>query len=143
MKLYLIGHDYRYECEKICRIYYPAEDFEFIKEDSFGADADGVYARITEEDGETAFYAEAAVDGKRAFSEERAPSDSCREDGDREKRLARCMVKSLTEITGLTPPWGILTGVRPSKLMMKYIAEKGADAAEEEFTGFPPRLPAQ
>ena len=39
----------------------------------------------------------------------------------------------LCQITGYTPPWGILTGVRPAKLMSKLISQYGVEGAKEYF----------
>ena len=50
------------------------------------------------------------------------------------KRAAKnCIFGLLSAYTGQIPPWGSLTGVRPSKLMRDNIREKGEDAAEELF----------
>ena len=40
----------------------------------------------------------------------------------------------LSEMTGYIPPWGVLTGVRPSKLMLRLIADMGEERAKEYFT---------
>ena len=54
-------------------------------------------------------------------------------DDEAEYNLALCLYDCLTKITGYTPAWGLLTGVRPSKLMNRLIEEKGEDNAKTYF----------
>ena len=140
MILYLIGHPYKYECEKICRIYFPAEKIVFAADgENAGDDARTVRAEMKPDGANTVFLCEADIDGRHALyafaaqtprgGDENAVNSAC------ERLLAKAMVKALTRITGITPPWGILTGVRPSKLMRKYIAELGEAEARRRFTG--------
>lgn len=48
--------------------------------------------------------------------------------------MARELFSALSAVTGYIPPWGILTGVRPSKLMLKLIDSLGENGAYEYFT---------
>jgi len=136
MKLFLINHSCKYECEKICRIFFPAECFEFIPEKEEKTDEDYVYTEITENGDSLTFYAEVLINGKRADFSETVSSDAATDDSTKEKYLARSMVRALAAVTGFVPPWGILTGVRPSKLMQKHIGEKGEEKADTIFNGF-------
>ena len=47
--------------------------------------------------------------------------------------MAVMLYDMLREITLYTPPWGILTGVRPAKLMTKLIASHGEEKAVDYF----------
>ena len=146
MLLYLLGHTYKYECEKICRIYFPTEKIVFAESEvTQGLKAaceeqeiklNVVPDRQSEENGETEFFCRAVLNGKEANGAQRAADEKFPEDPDREKELARVMTDVLTRLTGIVPPWGILTGVRPSKLMRKYMADFGEEKAEELFTSF-------
>lgn len=138
MLLYLLGHTYKYECEKICRIYYPTEKILFAESEDVPADGGDklVYTRVEEKGENVVFSCRVLLNGKEDAGEAAVPAEKCPTDPDREKELARVMTDILTRLTGLVPPWGILTGVRPSKLMRKYIAELGEEKAKELFTGF-------
>lgn len=48
--------------------------------------------------------------------------------------MARELFSALSAVTGYVPPWGILTGVRPSKLMLKLIESLGEKGAYDYFT---------
>ena len=132
MLLYLLGHTYKYECEKICRIYFPVEKIAFAEKEGAPSDDERlVYTRV-ETDGErVSFFCKAVINGTQAEGKECLAAEKCPADADREKALARVMTDVLTKITGIVPPWGILTGVRPSKLMRGYIADFGEEAAKE------------
>lgn len=132
MKLELKGHNFRYECEKICRIFFPAEKIVFAENGEKVPDEDrNVYTEIEKVGEEYRFSCKAVIDSKEnAYS---FVSDLSSDDADEEKELAKAIVKVLSEITGITPPWGILTGVRPSKLMRTYISLFGDERAQELF----------
>lgn len=135
MTVYTDGHGYQYETEKIIRIFYPEEKIYFA---SSGEEAEGdvLFTAVAGKGENTVFSCRAEIGGKTAEYSFTAflPEDDVSSDG--EKLLAKAIIKVLGEITGIVPPWGILTGVRPSKLMRKYIAEKGSEEAKNTFTGF-------
>lgn len=135
MILHTIEHAYKYECEKICRIYFPAEKIIFACDrETLSEDTKTVYTRIDESGSVPLFYCKAVIDGRSeeySFSYE---SDEEYTDSLKERLLAKAMTKVLTSLTGIIPPWGILTGVRPAKLMRKYINTHGEEKAKEIFT---------
>lgn len=47
---------------------------------------------------------------------------------------ARLLYRVLSKATGVEPSWGVLTGVRPSKLMHKLMTEMGDEGAKSYFT---------
>ncbi len=50
--------------------------------------------------------------------------------------IKRKIYSELSDLTGLKPEWGILTGVRPVKLAGELIGKLGTQAAYRELTGF-------
>ncbi len=136
MILFLRGHTYKYESEKVCRIFFPTEKIVFREGEGSADDAADprrVIAEKTEADGAVTYVCRAFIDGKTA--EARVEETPAYAELIEENALAVAMVKALSQITGVTPPWGILTGVRPSKLMRTLIAEKGESGAVAAFTG--------
>lgn len=136
MIIYTDGHTYLYECEKISRIFFPLDKISFSDNPADGnADTRRVFTREKPTADGTEYFCRAEIDGKTA---ERAfvlpPHDPDAGIPDGEKQLAKAMVRVFSEITGITPPWGILTGVRPSKLMRRLADKKGGDKALEIFT---------
>ncbi|MCL2531065.1 MAG: coproporphyrinogen dehydrogenase HemZ [Oscillospiraceae bacterium] len=47
--------------------------------------------------------------------------------------MAKMLFTLLRRATGYTPPWGLLTGMRPSKLMLRLRRDEGAIAAQQHF----------
>ena len=129
MIIYTDGHKYLYECEKIVRIFFPFEKITFADAPSDGdVDTRTVFTceRVTDEG--TLYCCRAEIDGKNAeysFTLPPHAPDAMIPDG--EKQLAKAMVRVFSELTGTVPPWGILTGVRPSKLMRR-LADKLGDS---------------
>ena len=131
------GHAYRYESEKIARIFYPREKVSFCGSPAEApADPRTLLTRVERRDGYTAFFCRARLDGRAAEAEETFDACEVPDDPACEKALARVMVRALSAITGITPPWGILTGVRPSKLMRRCVADLGEEGAASRFTEY-------
>lgn len=124
MILRITGHDFHYECENICRVFFPDEKITVVTGDE-GEDSREV----------TAVYAPpnacvtAVIDGEtRRLETVTSPEKA-------ELDIAKLIFRALSEITGYTPPWGVLTGVRPAKLMLSLIEESGEEEAVRYFTG--------
>lgn len=137
MILHTIDHGYKYESEKICRIYFPTEKIVFACDvKKLPDDTKNVYTKIEEKENSLTFWCKAHIDGKTDeyyFSCEKEGNDS---DSQKERLLAKAISKVLRTVTGIVPPWGILTGIRPAKLMRAYINTEGDEKAKEIFTSF-------
>lgn len=123
MVLVNLGHNFNYETENLCRVFFPLEKIETVNEDK-----DDCRKVLTEKkDNE--------ISVKISFeNEEKFLSEICEENADFELEIATLLFKGLTEITSYIPQWGLLTGVRPSKLMLKLIEEMEEDEAKKYFT---------
>jgi len=111
MLLEILNHEYQYEAEKLTRIFYPNEKIIVVTEKSTVTGesvlttlfSDGfVTVEYKNEKGETLYSRRESTDGV----------------SDKELLMAQLMFEALTGITGYTPKWGILTGIRPSKLLI-------------------------
>ena len=133
------GHSYRYECEKICRIFFPTEKIVFA-DGPEPPEGDRTVRTIVKPAGKNIlFRCEAEIDGLYRsdgfYAAAPEETDPAAYDAACEKLLAQPMIHVLSDITGVTPPWGILTGVRPAKLMRRYLAQYGEEEALRRFTG--------
>ncbi len=134
MILFLLGHTYKYECEKVCRIFFPTEKIVFSEtREGIDAAGDRVVTEKTVTDGRAVYTCTATVNGGTQTAS--VTEDPAQAELIEENALAVAMVRALHALTGVTPPWGVLTGVRPSKLMRKLIAEAGEAEAVRRFTG--------
>lgn len=131
--MYLINknHKFHYEMENLLRVFFP-EKITVSEEIPENED----YC-LTELDGSTVSvtlrllgkeYSESRVSD---FSEKNADDT---DESFLERKMALVMFELLSEITEYTPPWGILTGVRPAKLMSKLIESHGELWAISYFT---------
>lgn len=122
MILRIYGHDFHYECENLCRVFYPNEKINIV----YGGEGDDDLTVTTRLEGNTVSV-EADIRGeKRLLERETTPEKA-------ELDTARLIFEALSDITGYVPPWGVLTGVRPSKLMLRLIADNGEEEAERYF----------
>ncbi|MDD7194611.1 MAG: coproporphyrinogen dehydrogenase HemZ [Oscillospiraceae bacterium] len=133
MILRIFGHDFHYECENLCRVYFPNEKINIVYGDD-GEDSKTVVTRCSPISGGNLIEVEAGIDGKSRSFKARvlAPEEELRDKS--ELKTAQLIYAALSELTGYTPPWGVLTGVRPSKLMIRLTESMGEQAAYDYFT---------
>lgn len=124
MILRILGHDYHYETENLCRIFFPNEKIT-LAYDEEGEEPRTVTARL---DGDK-ISVTCRIDGKTVERSAQAAPDE-----DKELAMGRLIFSALGELTGYTPPWGVLTGVRPSKLMTRFVSEHDEEWAKRHFT---------
>ncbi len=136
MLLETIGHTYKYECEKVCRLFFPAERIVLPQEPQNENETKRVITEIREEENEVYFSCFADIDDKSSSYGFYVKKPECEGDSVRERILAKAIVRVLGEITGIVLPWGILTGIRPAKLMRKYLNELGKEEAYKLFRDF-------
>ena len=126
MILRVVNHKFHYEMENLCRVFYPYETIRVIRDDDGETDDITV---VTELCGEYTVRVSVNIHGTTGTQEKTvADYDDC------EREMAILLFSLLSEISGYTPKWGILTGVRPSKLMNTLINEYGDEGAKKYFT---------
>ena len=119
MKLLVINHKFHYEMEKLVRIFMPDEKIEVIydtKTDDYNI--------------LTAVENEITVNVKFGEFFKSLVAPRCEDD---EMQMGRMVYTLLSEYTGFSPKWGVLTGVRPSKLLINTEKLMGREKTEEYF----------
>lgn len=122
----ILNHSYQYELEKLVRIFLPNEKITVLFEKA--VDTDGQSVLSTEISGDTAHVT--LRDGENTAEKTAPLTAGC----DRERELAALVYDIMTAQTGYRPKWGLLTGVRPSKLFFALQEEKDAAFATQCFT---------
>ncbi len=130
MVIRLVNCHLKYEMEKLSMAFFPNEKFQVHEEPFKEVNLDEGTITVTLLPGEAeqtvvVSYEKADV---AVSKEETAPLST-----KLELLAGRVLYRTLSEVTGIRPAWGILTGVRPSKLMTKHMAEEGEEAAKEFF----------
>lgn len=132
MILHIDNHPFHFEMENLCRIFFPEEKIEKTNRPVAGEQPAGLVVTTSMAfDGEatvlTARIGTLCSTGQVAAPVERA-RDMC------EYTLGLALYRVLVRYTGYTPAWGILTGVRPAKLMNRLSGQYGEARAKEIFT---------
>ncbi len=133
MNLYLKGHDYHFELENVCRLFLPQEKIVTYA-DTLPDAVDGLSVvciqqvtaagadlscRVVWDD-----FDETTLSTVAAGVEFR---DRC------ELELCTLLYHLLAKLLGFTHGWGLITGVRPIKLLRRLVRERGEEAALAYF----------
>lgn len=133
MKILIKNHPFHYEVENLTRVFFPNEKLEIIKDGFDTVRRPYIVTQREQEGGAAALTAQIHFDGYDRVSEAQVPLDAPDFDDNCERALAIVLFRLLTEYTGLTPPWGILTGVRPIKLFRSLCEQYGREGARVYF----------
>ena len=129
MKLVFNGHNEQYVVEQSLMNLFPGElpVYDAIQP---GDDTWAVIS-ISQDADLCSITTELCVHGKTATEGVTQPltGTEYEQEGQRRIALARCFFLAAQAITGDTPPWGMLTGVRPDKLVTQAL-NRGQSAAE-------------
>ena len=131
MKLIFQGHDYRYAVEQSLLAFFPDERPVYDGEE----DPNTAHVTLTETEGLHTAVTVLSMDGKTAEGRSSLDVSTAKDEYERERLLQRIVKLSFFEaarsLTGVTPAWGALTGIRPAKLAAS-IMEEGNSAAETD-----------
>ncbi len=117
------GNDFKYELEAVSKLFFPAQSFGFIfldSEENMELPIDN-FALIERTCG--LLRVTVTLDGKEASESLTLPRDTEDYDNECEFQLGKLLFLCLRTLTGISPEWGILTGVRPVKLINKLRAK--------------------
>lgn len=129
MILYVVNHKFHYEMENLCRVFFPYETIKVVRDEAVGDDPMTVITELEEK--ECGFFIRVKINFS-SFAD--ISEEICEHSDDCERKMAVLLFNLLRKATGYTPQWGILTGVRPSKLMNTLISEMGEEGAGSYFT---------
>ena len=118
MKILFKGHDFKYECEATVKLFITGR-FEFLY-DCVNSDGDIVCSQMKKGKEYTYLFAFCRLGeniARKAYrlKNEDADKNTC------EHELCRLIFLCLKKLTNITPPWGLLTGIRPVKKMTELI----------------------
>lgn len=133
--IYLIGHSLKYEIECIFKLFFPLRRYQFFyDEGSLPQDAEeGAEFTFTQTPQQSVFSLRLVYQGKAYTNEKAYPTcDPATEKSKCEFIFAALLLDPLKTITGKTPPWGILTGIRPVKKVQPLL--RAGKTKEEIFT---------
>lgn len=123
MNLYINNHSFHYELENLTRLFYPNEKINVIK-DSESFEKPYIITNITDR-----LSVEVSVGDYT-----RRESAELSSDTENERMLCELLYKILCELTSISQPWGMITGVRPAKLYRRLKEDEGEQNADFYFT---------
>lgn len=118
IKLLVVNHKFHYEMEKLVRIFMPDTKIQVIY------DENEEYNLLTKVDSQIVVHMVLEGFNKTLT----APLCS-----DNEMQMGRMVYALLSEYMGFSPEWGVLTGVRPSKLLINTEKSMGESGTREYF----------
>ena len=136
MKLWLIGHGYRYAAEQMLSTLFPGEGPEYCEE----APAEGMVIRLSRAEQYTTATCRYRHNGEIFYGLARAKSepnaDAIQTESCEQYLLKNAVYRAVMASGRTRMPWGALTGVRPGKLM-HAILKRDPDRARAvaEFMG--------
>lgn len=120
MLLIIDNHEFHYETENLCKMFFPKEKVTVVHQCEIPA-TNFVYTAI--KNGE--ILVSANVNGNEKNAKTALENDI----KENERKMAVLIYNILSFLTGICPKWGILTGIRPVKLVHSY-HEKGLNDEE-------------
>lgn len=119
MNLFLSGHKYQFECENLCRLFFP---YSAVK-------------RVEAEDSTEELFVMAVIEGSYRYKikireGERELSTEESHSQHSEYILTSMLFKLFSDFCGYRPLWGMLTGIHPVKVLKKLQSEHGEKAAD-------------
>ncbi len=130
MKLQLIGHNEKYALEQSLLTLFPDERPVYGAVEA--GDARWAIVSMTEDAAHVEFVTELSVDGKTARCAYACPlsGDDYAREGQRRHALGLSFFGAARDALDVAPPWGSLTGVRPTKVALALLREGGHAYAE-------------
>lgn len=123
MNLYGKNHNFHFELENLTRLFFPNEKITVIRDFS-EPQPPCIYTEVSDK---ITISVNIGSFNKSETAVKRLTDD------DNELVSAQLLYKLLCDFTGLTQPWGILTGVRPVKLLRRLAEESSEEQAVKKF----------
>ena len=117
MKLQFVGHDYKYVAEQSLLALFPQERPVYGEVDP-AEDSRWAIITIREDGDQCTVTTELGWDGKSAPFSLTVPltGDDYAREGQRRRAIGMSFFRAAQAVTGIAPPWGSLTGIRPVKV---------------------------
>lgn len=123
MNLYVKNHNFHFELENLTRLFFPNEKITVIRDFS-EPQPPYIYTEVSDK---ITISVNIGSFNKSETAVKKLADD------DNELVSVQLLYKLLCDFTGLTQPWGILTGVRPVKLLRRLAEESSEEQAVKKF----------
>ena len=129
MTLVTDGHDFHYETANVCRLFVPHEKIVTVASRPTEVSGLLAYTRLTETETGADALCELTLDEYKKTETAHIPREATPFRDRCELTLATLLYHLLCDLFGQTQSWGVLTGVRPIKVLRQNAAVLGEEAA--------------
>ncbi|GMQ65287.1 coproporphyrinogen dehydrogenase HemZ [Vallitalea maricola] len=147
MYLLLKGHDYEYEIKMLLNLFYQGEKYDIVED--IPPEGVTIETVVCENYFKAVYYENGEIIETSSLDKEYIkdlPSES-RERRKQSKRLLKTLLYDVaSKVTGMKQPWGILTGIRPTKIVFDLIDRYGdgedkiRECLENHYKISPPKI---
>ena len=120
MPVVLIGNSFKYEVEATLKLFFHADRFAFSDDISAATGENYVIAGA----GEKSVYAKIMLSGKLSEADQALENTLSSDPSAAEHELCRLIFHIMSDRTGIVPPWGLMTGIRPVKKVIELMRQE-------------------
>jgi oxygen-independent coproporphyrinogen-3 oxidase len=131
MTLITKGHVFRHEIENICRIFFPYQKIKLPEESC--KDDILVYTGMEKQPRGLLITAELEMKSFQKKTTFLLNPQQADDEKEQKRRMEIMLFGLFVDCCGFTPKWGILTGIRPVKLLRSIVSGMGAEEGMEYF----------
>ena len=131
MTLIIEGHSFHYEMENLCRIFFPYNKIKVTHQQT--DDINTVFTGIKSNESGCIITVSVKLGSFCKKNTDFVDAEHIDNENEKECRMAVLLFNILSEYCGFTPKWGILTGVRPVKLLRMLISKLGEQEGIEFY----------
>ncbi len=121
MPIVLIGNSFKYEIEAVCKLFFHTQRFDFSDNIADAKGADFIIASCKNSENKLLLSTEISLNGKVDHDHKILPLNTDKKNAEHE--ICRLIYHILQRKTGITPPWGLMTGIRPVKKVTELMAQ--------------------
>lgn len=135
MTIYIHNHSFHYEMENLVRLFFPNDKIQILYHIHKDAEKPYILTSLTNCAKTNTGIVSVTVVSENFSDTKSECFDKNHKEYEKtaERRMAVCLYELLSEMTGITQPWGILTGVRPIKLFRRLAEKSGVEYAKDYF----------
>ncbi|MFA5659577.1 MAG: coproporphyrinogen dehydrogenase HemZ [Oscillospiraceae bacterium] len=122
MTLIFNNHSFKYELESIVKLFFQAQLFTHLF-DERNADGDICFTHLKKGRCYTYFFCFVRIGSEKVRLSSRLKNDISDYKSGCELELSRLLFSCLEHLTGISPKWGLITGVRPVKRVNGLLSE--------------------
>ncbi|QXM05942.1 coproporphyrinogen dehydrogenase HemZ [Crassaminicella indica] len=128
IKVLLRGHDYQYEVSELIKVFKKFQEIEFVKDEALAEDQSFLLvSKVEKQNDEYTICAKLIKNHKTIIQN----SINCIKETDNQKKMRKILKQKiklsifhvLSKFYETNPPWGILTGIRPTKIVHELMEQ--------------------